>query len=84
MIRPATLVLALIAWFLPTFGQHALSTRDYFYVGGKYTGPPANQVMAGQMYVEVLRPRQVVQKYPLGGCPSIVQSRGSKRNRTGT
>jgi pimeloyl-ACP methyl ester carboxylesterase len=65
MIRLATLAFALIVSLLPALGQQTLSTRDYFYVGGKYTGPPANRVMAGQMYVEVLRPRQVVQKYPL-------------------
>lgn len=41
--------------------QHVPSTRDYFYVGGHYEG----EVMAGQMYVEVLRPAQVTRKYPL-------------------
>jgi pimeloyl-ACP methyl ester carboxylesterase len=65
MIRPATVAFALIVWCLPAFGQHTLSTRDYFYIGGAYTDPPANRVMAGQMYVEVLRPQRVVQKYPL-------------------
>jgi pimeloyl-ACP methyl ester carboxylesterase len=65
MLRPATLVLALILGFVPAFGQHTFSTRDFFYVGGKYTGAPANAVMAGQMYVEVLRPQRIVQKYPL-------------------
>ena len=47
------------------FGQHAPSTREYFYVGGKYTGGADKQVMSGQMYVEVLRPARVNQKYPL-------------------
>ena len=65
MLRPAPVALALIACFLPAFGEHTLSTREYFYVGGKYTGDPAHEVMAGQMYVEVLRPQRVVQKYPL-------------------
>lgn len=41
--------------------KHVLSTRDYFYVGGKYDG----EVMAGQMYVEALRPARVTRKYPL-------------------
>ena len=41
--------------------QHVLSTRDYFYVGGKYSG----ETMAGQMYVEALRPARVTRKYPL-------------------
>jgi pimeloyl-ACP methyl ester carboxylesterase len=38
--------------------------REFFYVGGRYTGPP-HQVMAGQMYVEALHPPQVTQRYPL-------------------
>lgn len=37
------------------------STRQFFYVGGHYT----NGLMAGQMYVEALRPARVTQKYPL-------------------
>ena len=65
MIRAATLSFALIVEILPAFGQHTFSARDYFYVGGKYTGGPGHEVMAGQMYVEVLRPQRVVQKYPL-------------------
>lgn len=71
MIRSALLVLASILPVLvrPVFGQHALSTRDYFYVGGKYTGAPTDkedkEVMAGQMYVEALRPARATQKYPL-------------------
>src|ERR1700742_5094625 len=65
MIRPATLTFAFMVSLLPAFGQHTLSTRDFFYVGGKFTGGPGHEVMAGQMYVEVLRPQRVVQKYPL-------------------
>ena len=65
MIRPAGLAFVLTACFLPAFGQHTFATRDYFYIGGKYTGHAASEVMAGQMYVEVLRPERVVQKYPL-------------------
>jgi pimeloyl-ACP methyl ester carboxylesterase len=41
--------------------HHTPSTRDFFYVGGKY----ANDVMEGQMYVEALRPARVTQKYPI-------------------
>jgi pimeloyl-ACP methyl ester carboxylesterase len=41
--------------------QRTLATREFFYVGGKYTG----DIMAGQMYVEVLRPARVTRKYPL-------------------
>jgi pimeloyl-ACP methyl ester carboxylesterase len=41
------------------------ATHEFFFVGGKYVGPPGNIVMAGQMYVEVLRPEHVTQKYPI-------------------
>jgi len=65
MIRAATFAFAFVAWLGPVFGQHALSTREYFYAGGKYTGKADKEVMAGQMYVEALRPQRVTQKYPL-------------------
>jgi len=59
---PLLLVLTAAA----AFGQHTqLASREYFYVGGKYTGPADSQVMAGQMYVEAWRPRRVTKKYPL-------------------
>lgn len=45
--------------------QHALATHEFFYVGGSYAGEGRNEVMAGQMYVEVLRPSRVTKKYPL-------------------
>jgi pimeloyl-ACP methyl ester carboxylesterase len=60
---PSTLVL--LASLVPAFAQHTLATREYFYIGGKYIGQPGKEVMAGQMYVEVLRPQRVTQKYPL-------------------
>jgi hypothetical protein len=37
------------------------STREFFYVGGKYSG----DVMSVQMYVEALRPARVTRKYRL-------------------
>ena len=37
----------------------------YFYVGGRYVGENDTQVMQGAMYVEVLRPKHVVHRYPL-------------------
>jgi pimeloyl-ACP methyl ester carboxylesterase len=43
----------------------ALHTREYFYIGGKYTGQAGSELMAGQMYVEVLRPQRATRKYPL-------------------
>ncbi|HXD72384.1 MAG TPA: GNAT family N-acetyltransferase [Vicinamibacterales bacterium] len=45
--------------------QHALSTREFFYVGGKYSGEGGGEVMAGQMYVEALKPARVTRPYPL-------------------
>jgi len=45
--------------------QHALATREFFYVGGVYAGEGDGEVMAGQMYVEVLRPPSVRKPYPL-------------------
>lgn len=53
------------------FGQNAgnlkniAAHREFFYVGGKYTGEKDAVAMSGQMYVEVLRPAKVKQKYPL-------------------
>ena len=46
--------------------QHTtFASREFFYIGGKYSGPPGKEVMSGQMYVEVLRPQKVTRKYPL-------------------
>jgi len=42
-----------------------VATRDFFYVGGEYAGPPGAEVMHGQMYVEVLVPRRPSRLYPL-------------------
>ena len=39
-------------------------SREHFYVGGNYSGPPAD-VMHGQMYVEVLKPDSVLHPHPL-------------------
>jgi pimeloyl-ACP methyl ester carboxylesterase len=87
MIRPACLTLALLVLQLPAFTQHAPSTRDYFYVGGKYAGKPGNEVMAGQMYVEELRPPAVSRKYPLvffhGAGQTATNWMGTPDGRTG-
>ena len=48
-----------------TSAQHALATRDFFYIGGAYAGHDRTEVMAGQMYVEVLRPQRATKRYPL-------------------
>ena len=65
MIRPAALALALIVWMLPAFGQHAFSTRDYFYVGGKYAGDPAQRSDGRANVCRGPSPAAGDQKYPL-------------------
>ena len=37
----------------------------FFYVGGEYAGPPGKEEMHGAMYVEVMVPKQIKQKYPI-------------------
>jgi pimeloyl-ACP methyl ester carboxylesterase len=53
------LILALVSTAI--WAQRTPFTREFFYTPGKYT----NDVMAGQMYVEVLRPARVTRTYPL-------------------
>jgi hypothetical protein len=49
-----------------TVQQRTPFTREFFYVGGHYaTDGKGGDVMAGQMYVEVLRPARVSRTYPI-------------------
>ena len=50
---------------VPTVDQSAVAQRGYFYVGGKYVGEPGQEIMEGQIYVEVLAPKDVRRPYPL-------------------
>ena len=50
---------------VPTYDQGAIAGRGYFYVGGNYVGDPGKRVMHGQMYVEVLTPRQPRHPFPI-------------------
>src|ERR1700744_3532683 len=50
---------------VPAVDQSAVAQRGYFYVGGKYVGEPGKEIMQGQIYVEVLAPRDVKRPYPL-------------------
>jgi pimeloyl-ACP methyl ester carboxylesterase len=50
---------------VPAFDQSAVAKRGYFYVGGKYVGEPGKQTMQGQIFVEVLAPKDVRRPYPL-------------------
>ena len=50
---------------VPAYDQSAVALRGYFYVGGKYVGEPGKEIMQGQIYVEVLAPKDVKRPYPL-------------------
>lgn len=50
---------------LPISTIDAAASVGYFYVGGRYVGESGTQVLQGAMYVEVLRPRHIVHRYPL-------------------
>src|SRR5438477_10024097 len=50
---------------VPTVDQSAVGHRGYFYAGGKYIGEPGKEIMDGQIYVEVLAPKDVKRPYPL-------------------
>jgi pimeloyl-ACP methyl ester carboxylesterase len=50
---------------VPAVDQSAVAKRGYFYVGGKYVGEPGKEIMQGQIYVEVLAPKDVRRPHPL-------------------
>jgi pimeloyl-ACP methyl ester carboxylesterase len=50
---------------IPTFAMDNVGREGFFFVGGKYEGAPGKEVMHGPMYVEVMVPKQVRQKYPI-------------------
>jgi pimeloyl-ACP methyl ester carboxylesterase len=50
---------------VPAVDQSAVGQRGYFYAGGKYVGEPGKEIMQGQIYVEVLAPKDVRRPYPL-------------------
>ena len=45
--------------------ESAVASREFFYVGGGYAGPPGDEVMRGQMYVEKLVPRDPRRPHPV-------------------
>lgn len=59
------LSLALVASPQVSHAQSIAFTREFFYVGGQYTSDGGSAIMTGQMYVEVLRPANVTQRFPL-------------------
>jgi pimeloyl-ACP methyl ester carboxylesterase len=50
---------------IPTFSMDNVGREGFFYVGGEYAGPAGKEVMHGAMYVEVMVPKQIKQKYPI-------------------
>src|ERR1700722_12379088 len=50
---------------VPAVDQSAVAKRGYFYVGGHYVGDPGKHIMEGQIYVEVLAPKEQRRPYPL-------------------
>src|SRR5215813_13796535 len=50
---------------VPAVDQSAVAKRGYLYVGGKYVGEPGKEIMQGQVYVEVLAPKDMRRPYPL-------------------
>jgi pimeloyl-ACP methyl ester carboxylesterase len=50
---------------VPAVDQSAVALRGYFYVGGQYVGDPGKEIMQGQIFVEVLAPKDVRRPYPL-------------------
>ncbi len=50
---------------IPTFSTENVGREAFFYVGGEYAGPPGKEEMHGAMYVEVMVPKQIKQKYPV-------------------
>jgi len=81
------LLLMLSALLATASAQHTLASRDFFFVGGNYAGQTNNEVMTGQMYVEVLHPVRVTQRYPLvffhGGGQTATNWMGTPDGRSG-
>jgi pimeloyl-ACP methyl ester carboxylesterase len=50
---------------VPAVDQSAVAERGYFCVGGRYVGEPGKEIMQGQIYVEVLAPKEQRRRYPL-------------------
>ena len=50
---------------VPAVDQSAVGQRGYFYVGGRYTGEPGKEIMQGQIYVEVVAPKDQRRPYPI-------------------
>ena len=61
---------------VPTFSTANIARQGHFYVGGKWTGKPGEEVMRGAMYVETWVPKRIRYKYPI----LCIQSGGGQTN----
>jgi pimeloyl-ACP methyl ester carboxylesterase len=72
---------------VPAVDQSAVGQRGYFYVGGQYTGEPGKEIMQGQIYVEVVAPKDQRRPYPLvlihGGGQTATNWMGTPDGRKG-
>ncbi len=50
---------------IPTFSTDSIGREGFFYVGGQYAGEPGKEELHGAMYVEVMVPKEIRQKYPI-------------------
>ena len=50
---------------IPTVPTENIAREGIFYVGGEYVGTPGHTEMHGSMYVEVMVPKKITQKYPI-------------------
>ena len=48
-----------------TMETSGAAQRSFFYVGGRYSGEDGKNIMHGQIYVEMLKPKQQLRKYPI-------------------
>jgi hypothetical protein len=81
------LLLMWSAMLVALSAQHTTASRDFFFVGGTYASQTNNELMTGQMYVEVLHPARVTQRYPLvffhGGGQTATNWIGTPDGRSG-
>src|SRR5581483_723131 len=65
VITPAPLLADPPKLPVPAHDQSAVALRGYFYAGGQYVGEEGKNIMRGQVYVEVVAPKNVRHPYPL-------------------
>jgi pimeloyl-ACP methyl ester carboxylesterase len=58
-------VASALAQGAPVTVPTSVAERGFFFAGGEYVGEPGRQIMRGQMYVEILKPKAVTRPYPI-------------------